>query len=281
MNTAVNRRQTEPIKGISGSAALPACVLIGAAGAAIACAILYKFRTGKKQALSGKVIDVSEFQPEKINWTKVRKAGLRVILRMGIRGSLASNPDRYKKLCYDYHYKAYLEGVIKAGIPYTVYFFPTSVTDQEAEQEADWIIMNLAGAVLDMPVFLDCEYVFGRNGEQGRANDLTREQRTRFLKRITDKLVDAGIPCGIYGNIDWLKNKIDLDQLQDQVVDNTWVAEYESTCSYDSRYALWQFTSKGKVDGIKGNVDMSVIKGTFNMSCRKKTEKPADRDAAC
>ena len=43
---------------------------------------------------------------------------------------------------------------------------------------------------------------------------------------------------------------------------------------------MWQYTSKGKVDGINGNVDMSVIKGKFNMSCQKKTEKPADKDVA-
>ena len=230
--------------------------------------------------MSDRVLDVSEFQPENIDWAKVKKAGYKVIIRMGLRGSLKSNPAKYKKICYDEHFKVYLDGIIKAGIPYTVYFFPTSITDQEADQEADWIIMNLGGPALDMPVYLDSENVYGKNGEQGRANSLSRDQRTRLLKRITDKLVAAGIPCGIYASTYWLQNKIRMDQLQDQVVDNTWCAQYNTTCTYDGRYVMWQYTSKGKVDGINGNVDMSVIKGKFNMSCQKKTEKPADKDVA-
>ena len=222
--------------------------------------------------MSDRVLDVSEFQPENIDWVKVKKAGYKVIIRMGLRGSLKSNPAKYKKICYDEHFKIYLDGIIKAGIPYTVYFFPTSITDQEADQEADWIIMNLGGPALDMPVYLDSENVYGKNGEQGRANSLSRDQRTRLLKRITDKLVAAGIPCGIYASTYWLQNKIRMDQLQDQVVDNTWVAQYNTTCTYDGRYVMWQYTSKGKVDGINGNVDMSVIKGKFNMSCQKNRE---------
>ena len=105
--------------------------------------------------MSDRVLDVSEFQPENIDWVKVKKAGYKVIIRMGLRGSLKSNPAKYKKICYDEHFKIYLDGIIKAGIPYTVYFFPTSITDQEADQEADWIIMNLGGPALDMPVYLD------------------------------------------------------------------------------------------------------------------------------
>ena len=52
-----------------------------------------------------------------------------------------------------------------------------------------------------------------------------------------------------------------------------WVAQYASKCSYKGEYGIWQYSSKGKVDGISGNVDMdysyidypSIIKtGGFN-----------------
>ena len=228
--------------------------------------------------MSDRVVDVSEFQPDSIDWAKVKKAGYRVIIRMGLRGSLKSNPARYKKICYDKHYEAYLDGVVKAGCLYTMYFFPTSITDEEADQEAQWIIMNLGGKALDMPFYLDSENVYGSYSDPGRANSLSVEQRTRLLKRITDRLVEAGIPCGIYASTSWLNKKIDMSQLQEQVVDNTWVAQYNTKCTYDSRYVMWQYTSKGSVDGISGNVDISVITGEFNMSCQRKTEKPADKD---
>lgn len=227
-----------------------------------------------------KVLDVSEFQPKDINWEKVKEAGYSVIPRFGLRGSLASNPAKYKKICYDENILQYMPGIIEAGLPYSGYFFPTSITDEEADQEAAWIIMNVDGAAFDMPFYLDSENVWGKNGEAGRANGLSREQRTRLLKRITDQLVAAGIPCGIYGSTSWLNTKIDMSQLQQQVQDNTWVAQYAGKCTYTGKYCMWQYTSKGKVDGINDNVDISVITGEFNMSCQKKPEKDPPNDVA-
>lgn len=214
-----------------------------------------------------RVIDVSEFQQDGIDCGKVRAGGYAVVLRIGLRGSVPGS-DRYRKIGYDYHFKKYLDGVIRAGIPYSVYFFPTPLSDAEADEEAKWIIMNVAGLNLSMPLWLDSERV-----PNGVANDISTERRTRYLKRITDKLVDAGIPCGIYASTSWLQHQIDMGQLQQQVRDNTWCAQYNTTCTYDGIYAMWQYSSKAKVDGINGNVDISEVKRSFNMSCRKMEEK--------
>ena len=214
-----------------------------------------------------KVIDVSEHQPEDINWSKVKAGGYAVIARIGLRGSLP-HTDRYRKVGYDYHFKKYINGIIAAGIPYSVYFFPTPMSDQEADEEANWIIMNVAGLDLSMPLWLDSERVPG-----GVANDISTADRTRYLKRITDKLVAAGIPCGIYASTSWLQHQINMGQLQQQVRDNTWCAQYSTKCTYDGVYAMWQYSSKAHVDGINGNVDISEVKQSFNMSCRKTAPK--------
>ena len=50
--------------------------------------------------MSDRVLDISQFQPEDIDWTKIKKAGYKVIPRMGFRGSLQSNPAKYKKICH-------------------------------------------------------------------------------------------------------------------------------------------------------------------------------------
>ena len=213
--------------------------------------------------MADRVIDISEFQPKSIDWEKVKKTGYRVILRLGLRGSIKD-----RKIRCDNNFKSYLNGVIKAGIPYSVYFFPTPMSDQDADEEAEWVIKQVAGLSLDMPLYMDSERVPG-----GCANDITTAQRTRYLKRITDRLVAAGIPCGIYASTSWLQHQINMGDLQQQVLDNTWVAQYATKCTYDGVYAMWQFTSKGKVDGISGNIDMSVITGKFNMSCKKKETK--------
>lgn len=214
-----------------------------------------------------KVIDISEFQPEDIDWNKVKTSGHAVILRMGLRGSIKGTP-RYRKVGYDYHFKMYVEGVIKAGIPYSVYYFPTPLSDAEADQEADWIVMNVSGLNLSMPLWLDSEKV--RNGV---ANDISTAERTRYLKRITDKLVAAGIPCGIYASTSWLNNQINMGELPQQVRDNTWCAQYAASCTYGGVYAMWQYSSKARVDGINDEIDISVVNREFNMSCRKTAPK--------
>lgn len=216
-----------------------------------------------------RVIDVSEFQPDNIDWNKVKKSGHAVVLRMGLRGSIKGTP-RYRKVGYDYHFKMYAEGVIKAGIPYSVYYFPTPLSDAEADQEADWIIMNVAGLNLSMPLWLDSEKV-----RDGVANDISTAERTRYLKRITDKLVAAGIPCGIYASTSWLQNQINMKEFPQQVLDNTWCAQYAASCTYNGIHAMWQYSSKARVDGIDDEIDISVVKRAFNMSCRK-TETKSD-----
>ena len=214
-----------------------------------------------------RVIDVSEFQPDNIDWNKVKKSGHAVVLRMGLRGSIKGTP-RYRKVGYDYHFKMYVEGVIKAGIPYSVYYFPTPLSDEEADQEADWIIMNVVGLNLSMPLWLDSERV-----DKGVANDISTATRTRYLKRITDKLVAAGIPCGIYASTSWLNNQINMGELPQQVRDNTWCAQYAASCTYGGVYAMWQYSNKARVDGINDEIDISVVNREFNMSCRKTAPK--------
>lgn len=214
-----------------------------------------------------KVIDISEFQPDSIDWTKVKAGGYAVILRLGLRGSVPGK-ERYRKICYDYHFKNYLDGVIRAGIPYSVYYFPTPLSDAEADEEANWIIMNVAGLGLSMPLWLDSERV-----DKGVANDISTATRTRYLKRITDKLVAAGIPCGIYASTSWLNNQINMGELPQQVRDNTWCAQYAASCTYGGVYAMWQYSSKARVDGINDEIDISVVNREFNMSCRKTAPK--------
>lgn len=214
-----------------------------------------------------KVVDISEFQPEDIDWSKFKASGYAVILRMGLRGSIEGTPW-YRKVGYDYHFKKYVDGVIKAGIPYSVYYFPTPLSDAEADQEADWIIMNVAGLNLSMPLWLDSEKVY-----KGVANDISTAKRTRYLKRITDKLIVAGIPCGIYASTSWLNNQLNMGEFPQQVLDNTWCAQYADECTYNGTYSMWQYSSKARVPGIDDEVDISVVRRAFNMSCQKQDDK--------
>lgn len=199
-----------------------------------------------------KVIDVSKFQ-NVIDWNKVKESTVDgVVIRLGYRG--------YHKgsIVMDPLYKNHLSGCIKNNIPYSVYFFPCSITEAEANEEADYIIEQVRSLNLSLPVFLDSEVAEAAGN--GRADKLSVKNRTRFLDIICSKLEKHGINAGVYASTSWLNNRLDMSVLSKYTV---WCAQYASKCTYTGVYSLWQYTSKGRVSGIKGNVDVSKVVGAL------------------
>ena len=196
-----------------------------------------------------KVIDISQFN-NVTNWDKVKATKLPVIIRIGYRGS------RTGVITYDPRYKEYRKACEDKGIEHTFYFFPCSITDSEAHEEALFIKNEVIGSKITMPVWLDSEVV--QRNKTGRSDKLSKEKRTRFLKIILDDLLGWGIPCGIYASRSWFYNNIDMNQISKDAVANTWVAEYGvSMTKYTGYFVMWQYSSKESVDGISGNIDMS------------------------
>ena len=67
---------------------------------------------------------------------------------------------------------------------------------------------------------------------------------------------NAGYHAGVYASRNWYNNRLYADRLDSQYC--VWLAEYRSVPLYQGYYQLWQYTSKGKIDGISGNVDMNI-----------------------
>ena len=191
------------------------------------------------------IIDVSAHNGV-IDWQKVRGNVEAAVIRLGYRG--------YSKgtLAYDTRYKENRAACEQWGIPFSLYFFPCSITDEEAMEEADFIIRECAGMNFILPVFLDSEIAETKFGS-GRADNLSRADRTRFLKIICDRLQAAGIPAGIYASKSWFTYQLDLSQLPFSI----WVAQWADKLTFSGKYVLWQYTSEGTVPGITVNVDLS------------------------
>ena len=204
-----------------------------------------------------KVIDISQFN-NVTNWVKVKATKYPVIIRIGYRGSKTG------VITYDPKYKEYRKACENNGIEHGFYFFPCSITDSEAHEEALFIKNEVKNTKLVMPVFLDSEVV--QRDKSGRSDKLSKEKRTRMLRIICEDLLKWGIPCGIYASRSWLYNNIDMGQIPADAVKNTWVAEYGvSMTKYTSYFIMWQFSSKEYVNGISGNVDMSNQYNDFHM----------------
>ena len=195
------------------------------------------------------VIDISQFN-NVTNWSAVKATGYPVIIRIGYRGSKTG------AITYDPKYKEYRSACEKYGIEHGFYFFPCSITDAEAHEEALFIKNEVIKSGIAMPVYLDSEVV--QRDKSGRSDNLSKEKRTRMLRIICEDLIKWGIPCGIYASRSWLYNNLSMGDIPIGAVKNTWVAEYgvEMT-KYTGTYIMWQYTSKGSVNGISGNVDLS------------------------
>lgn len=191
-------------------------------------------------------IDVSKWNQE-INWEAVKDAGIEfAIIRCGYRGASTG------ALVIDPRYKENIEGAIAAGIPVGVYFFTQALDEVEAVEEASMVIRLIEDYDVDYPVFLDSESAGGR----GRADGLDTDERTRAHRAFLQTIEAAGYETGVYASRNWLNDRIDMTRLSDYRI---WLAEYAESPTYDAYYYhMWQYTSKGTVDGISTNVDLNL-----------------------
>lgn len=202
-----------------------------------------KLQTGSKTAQVG--IDVSKWQGE-IQWEKVKNAGVEfAIIRAGYRGSSTG------VLVEDPYFKDNMEGATKAGIPVGVYFFTQATNEVEAVEEASMVLRLIKDYKLEFPVFIDTEGAGGR----GRADELDVNTRTLVCEAFCRTIRNAGYTSGVYASKNWYQNRVHVNKLDNYVI---WLAEYRSVPKYDGYYEMWQYTSKGQIDGIKGNVDMNI-----------------------
>lgn len=191
-------------------------------------------------------IDVSKWNGD-IDWDKVRNAGVEfAIIRAGYRGSVTGS------LVEDPYFAANIKGATASGIPVGVYFFTQAVNEVEAVEEASAVLQLVREYNLDYPIFIDTEGA----GGNGRADGLSVEDRTLVCEAFCRTIKNAGYSAGVYGSRNWYNNNLYTDRLDNDYY--IWLAEYRSVPLYQGYYQMWQYTSKGKVDGISGNVDMNI-----------------------
>ncbi len=202
----------------------------------------------KLQNTSGKTrvgIDVSKWNGE-IDWDRVKNAGVEfAIIRAGYRGSVTGS------LVVDPYFAANMKGATASGIPVGVYFFTQAVNEVEAVEEASAVLELIREYRLDYPVFIDTE---GAGGD-GRADGLDPQTRTLVCEAFCRTVVNAGYSAGVYASRNWYNNNLYVNQLENYYI---WLAEYRSAPLYQGYYHMWQYTSKGSIDGISGNVDISI-----------------------
>lgn len=186
-----------------------------------------------------KGIDVSKHNG-KIDWRKVANSGVRFAM---IRASYGyGDPKQIDPRLADN-----VAGCEANGIPYGFYHYSYATSVEDAKQEALFFLQVIKGSNPSMPVVFDIE-------DPSQAN-LSRELLTDMCLAFCNTLEAWGYYAAIYTNLDWVRNRLDMSRLSKV---DLWLAQWAAAPTYDGDFGMWQYSAKGKISGIAGDVDMNI-----------------------
>lgn len=207
-------------------------------------------------------IDVANMQG-KIDWEAVKKDGIEfAMIRVGFRGYGVSSDGVDGKLVIDDSFEYNITNAIKANIPVGVYFFSQAKTEQEAIEEANLTINSIKNYKITYPVAIDTEYA--NSTHTGRADSLSKEERTKVVKAFCERIKQAGYEPMLYTGKYFALNNLDMGALSKY---DLWLAHYtgvtqqdplKKPSNYTGKYAMWQYTETGTANGIEGYVDRNI-----------------------
>lgn len=185
-------------------------------------------------AYQAKGIDVSRWQGV-IDWEAVKTDGIQFAM-IGV--------GRYKTGYVDVQLKRNLENANKLGIPVGVYLYSEAVTEEQAREEADFVLDQIDGYKISYPIAFDIEDTVHLG--------LTTKERTDITIAFLEVIADAGYYPMVYASESWLNSRMDLNRLAKY---DLWVAKWANSISFRP-FTIWQYSDKGKVNGINGYVDL-------------------------
>lgn len=188
-------------------------------------------------------VDVSDYQGN-IDWDAVANDGVEfAMIRVGYRGSTKGG------LFKDEFFEQNLHAAQKAGIECGVYFYSQAINEDEANEEAAFVIDVLGSQKLEYPVSFDYE-----PENEGRIATVNKATATACAQTFCKTIQDAGYTPMLYGNSHDLQ-RIDLTALADYPI---WFAEYDASPSNLDSSVMWQYSCTGQVAGIDTPVDLDL-----------------------
>lgn len=188
-----------------------------------------------------KGIDVSHHQGT-IDWQKVKNDGIDfAIIRCGYGGNYTSYDDR--------QWLRNVSECERLGIPYGVYLYSYSENVEDAKSEAAHVLRLLKGHNPVYGVYYDLE-------DENTTGKVSNTTIGTIAKTFCDQISASGYKVGIYASKYWWQSKLTSSVFKNEKW-SKWVAQYNTSCTYEGTYDMWQCTSEGTVDGINGPVDLN------------------------
>lgn len=194
-------------------------------------------------------VDVSEHQ-RVIDWASVASKSTMdfAILRAGYRGY--SEGGLYR----DAYFFENMDGCILNGLDIGVYFFSQATNEEEAVEEAEYLIELLSiydPDTITLPVFYDWESI---GVEAARTDDMDGEDITACAEAFCRTIEEAGYTAGIYAYRNLAYFSYDLEALSDYEL---WISAPGSYPDFYYAHDYWQYSMTGDIPGINGEVDIN------------------------
>ena len=93
-----------------------------------------------------------------------------------------------------------------------------------------------------------------RTSDSEEADKIDKATRTAVVNAFCQTVAAGGYKPGIYASKTWFEDKLNMGAIGNYKI---WLAQYSAAPTYKGRYDMWQYSSKGKISGIKGNVDLN------------------------
>ena len=204
-------------------------------------------RVVKPSNATAQGIDVSYHQGT-IDWEKVKNSGQVdfAIIRCGI-GMDQTNQD-------DTQWENNTSECERLGIPYGTFLYSYADTVEKARSEAQHVIRLVQGKNLTYPIYYDME-------DNSVMNKIDTKTAGQIAQTFLNTLEANGYKnVAVYSSKSLFETKLTADIFNRYP---RWVAHYNDTCGYQGSYHMWQYTNKGQIDGITGNVDLDYKIGNW------------------
>ena len=185
------------------------------------------------------VLDVSRWQG-RIDWDTVKASGRVHGVMLRALGSRSGTP--YIDPMFETNYSA----CIRLGIPVGVYYYSCAVTAPQRDAELALLHDALRGKRLQLPAAIDVE--------DARLRALTPDALSALVAGAARQLEHWGLYAMVYTYTHFADTALHMDTLAPF---DLWLADYRGKRPA-RRHGMWQYTSRGRVSGISGDVDVNV-----------------------
>lgn len=201
-------------------------------------------------------IDLSTYQ-RNVNYMSLKASGIDFAI---IRSGFGKNSSQKDNL-FEEHYS----GLHYVGIPIGVYHYSYLTSEENAVLEARNCLNFIKNKDIQLPVFLDVE--------EGRSARLGKEKLTNAIILFCEEIEKHGYKAGVYASLNYFNNFIDVQKIIDKGY-KIWLAQYYKEPTASFKINFWQWTSKGNVHGIEGNVDLDICYDEIDY--KQPVENPVD-----